>query len=123
MGLPLSAQSRSRRRLNDWKALVRHAVADRWTEPVLAGDVRLRVTYYSERAAMDGDNLLKPIQDALQGVVYGNGRQVIQAEGRHLDIDDPVRVRYMPSELALAFSDGRPFVLEGWPNPDRERIL
>jgi Holliday junction resolvase RusA-like endonuclease len=104
--------------------VVRGEVARRWTEPTLAGDVRLRVTYYSERAAIDGDNLLKPIQDALQGVIYGNDRQVIVAEVRHLDIDDPVRVRYMPSELALAFSDGRPFVhIEVWPNPDRERIL
>jgi Holliday junction resolvase RusA-like endonuclease len=103
---------------------VRQAVAKRWTDLVLAGDVRLRVTYYSERAAIDGDNLLKPIQDALEGVVYVNDRQVIQAEVRHLDIDDPVRVRYIPSELALAFSDGRPFVhIEVWPNPDRERIF
>jgi Holliday junction resolvase RusA-like endonuclease len=110
--------------LNAWKAQVRGEVASHWTEPALGGDVRLRVTYYSERAAIDGDNLLKPIQDALQGVVYANDRQVIQAEVRHLDIDDPVRVRYMPSALALAFSDGRPFVhVEVWPNPDRERIL
>lgn len=36
----------------------------------------MRVTHYSERRIADRDNLLKPIQDALQGVVYVDDKRI-----------------------------------------------
>jgi hypothetical protein len=59
----------------------------------------------------------------LQGVAYANDRQVTDGEGRRRNINDAFEVRYISTSLALAFSDGRPFVhIEIWSNPNQERI-
>jgi crossover junction endodeoxyribonuclease RusA len=55
------------------------------------------------------DNLVKPIQDALQGVSYPtDGRVDVTGNWRH--INGHFRVRYMSKRLAAAFSDGQEFV-------------
>lgn len=122
-GQPISAQSSRRDLLAQWKQQV-HAVCERaWRHAPLDGNIRLSVTYYSERARIDGDNLLKPIQDALEGILYTNDRQVTDTESHKRNIDDAFRVRAMSQALALAFSDGRPFVhIEIWHHPDQERV-
>jgi crossover junction endodeoxyribonuclease RusA len=105
---------------------VRAAGQTAWppTEALLSGTVRLRVTYYYEIAIGDMDNLVKPIQDALQGVAYLDDRQVSDVTGRRRSIDGSFRVRYMSAALAKAFSDGRPFVhIEVWRNPDQMEVV
>ncbi len=95
-----------------------------WLEPPFGGNVRFRVTYYCEVSRIDSDNLLKPIQGALQGIVYLNDRQCVESESRLRDINEPGAVRYISAWLALALSNGRPFVhIEVWDKPDRERVL
>jgi crossover junction endodeoxyribonuclease RusA len=107
-----------------WKELVRDVCQRAWNRPPLVGPVRLRVTYYCESTRIDGDNLRKPVQDALQGIIYGNDRDVRSGGDRIIDINRALKVRYMSAELALAFSDGRPFVhIEVWDNPDLESVL
>ena len=122
-GQPISAQSARRDLLEAWKRQVRRECQARWDGPPLQGNVRLRVTWYAEKARIDVDNLKKPVQDALQGIAYYNDRQVTDSEGRRRNINDPFRVRYISAALALAFSNGRPFVhIEVWGNPNQERI-
>lgn len=122
-GQPISGQTARRDLLDAWKQRVRWACEARWNSPPLQGNVRLRVTFYGERVRIDVDNLKKPIQDALQGLVYLDDRQVTDSEGRRRDINNAFRVRYMSAALALAFSDGRPFVhIEIWADPNQEHI-
>lgn len=124
-GQPLSAQSASRLALEAWKQRVRSACIAAWKkgEPPLDVAVKLQVTFYRQSELGDVDNLLKPIQDALQGIAYRNDRQVVDASARRRDIDKAFKVRYMSRALALAFSDGRQFVhIEVWCNPDQETI-
>ncbi len=72
-------------------------------------EVELRVTHYAERRIADMDNLIKPVQDALQGISYANDSKVdVTANWR--DINGRFRVRHMSPSLAMAFSDGREFV-------------
>ena len=88
---------------------------------MLLGSVRLSVTYYGEVRGPDLDNLVKPIQDALQRIVYGNDRQVIGVTARFEDIDERFATRYMSPVLAAAFVRGDPFVhIELWYPPDDE---
>jgi crossover junction endodeoxyribonuclease RusA len=69
------------------------------------------------------DNIRKAIQDALQGIAYRNDRQVSDGHDRRFDINGSFQVRHMSPRLALAFSDGRPFVhIEIWSNPGQEII-
>jgi crossover junction endodeoxyribonuclease RusA len=124
-GQPISAQTLRRRSLEDWKRAVRSGCAAAWPggQLPLDGWVRLRVTYYCETIVGDVDNLVKPIQDALQGVAYRNDRQVSDVTGRRRKIDGLFRIRYMSPALAMAFSDGRPFVhIEVWRDPGQEAV-
>lgn len=77
-----------------------------------AGPVRVVITYYhdGERPIVDTDNIIKPIQDALSGVVYVDDRQVTNSDCGRCRIDEALRVRGMSVALALAFSAGREFV-------------
>ena len=59
---------------------------------------------------IDGDNLLKPIQDALIGLVYEDDRQIIDAVTQKRPIDDPFFVRYISMVLAEGFAKGDEFV-------------
>ena len=73
-------------------------------------DVALHVTHYCEFAVGDTDNLIKPVQDALQGVVYVNDRQVKDGLSNRRNIDGRFRVRFMSPQLAAAFSRGEEFI-------------
>jgi crossover junction endodeoxyribonuclease RusA len=56
------------------------------------------------------DNLIKPIQDALEGIAYVNDSAVKDVTGNWRDIDGRFRLRYLSQPLADAFSDGREFL-------------
>jgi len=70
----------------------------------------LDIVYYAEGVSGDLDNLLKPIQDALQGIAYNDDKQVRELKGARRDIDASYKVRFMPLVLGAAFADGRPFI-------------
>lgn len=107
----MSAQTTKRAALQAWKQQVRAACEEVWADlPPINGQVVIGVTHYCETVIGDVDNLIKPIQDALQGVVYWNDRQVSDTIGNRRQIDASYVVRYMSMPLARAFSDGRQFV-------------
>ena len=70
------------------------------------------MTYYHEGTAVriDNDNLLKPIQDALNGLVYEDDRQITDTSVRKTPIDGKFRVRRAPITLLEAFARGDEFV-------------
>jgi hypothetical protein len=88
-GSPISARSRYRARLADWKARVAAAAAEHWRSTLFPGKVYVVVTYYHERktARLDSDNMIKPILDALTGVVYLDDRQASHIEARSVNLD------------------------------------
>lgn len=83
-GPPMSAQSRNSRKLAEWKARIRTAAARHWREAPFRRNVRVVVTYYHPHkfARLDTDNMVKPILDALIGVVYFDDRQASHIQVR-----------------------------------------
>ena len=70
-GKAYSSQSDNRVALESWKRQVSGVSAAAWRDrPPLTGAVELHIFHYTELLAADLDNLNKPIQDALQGVVF-----------------------------------------------------
>lgn len=71
--------------------------------------LKLTVVYYHDRQSVliDHDNMLKPIQDALAGLIYVNDRQITDAQTRKTNIDGRFRVRHLSAVYALAFGGGR----------------
>ena len=124
-GRPVSAQAANRLLLQVWKAKVAAAAHAAWPDgrQQLGGDVELRVTHYSERRIADRDNLMKPVQDALQGIVYSNDRQVKDAMSNWRDINGRFSVRFVSLPLAVAFSQGDEFLhIRLWTSPVSEDL-
>jgi Holliday junction resolvase RusA-like endonuclease len=112
-GPPLSHQTKNKAGLQEWRNTVRAAAARSWsqTDP-LTGELRMTVTYYHEGPAirMDNDNMVKPIQDALNGLVYLDDRQITDTVVRKTDINGAFIVRGASLILLQAFTSGKEFV-------------
>ena len=80
MGDPVSYQSNNRNRLKQWQDTVRAAAEAAWPAgkpPVQTHCLMLVVYYFGQRPILlDNDNLIKPIQDALNGLVYQDDQLV-----------------------------------------------
>jgi hypothetical protein len=83
-GPPVSHQSANKQLLADWRSRVTTAAARDWTAMPLSCDLRIAVTYYHEgdSVRIDGDNMLKPIQDALIGLIYSDDKFITDSETR-----------------------------------------
>lgn len=112
VGPPVSHQSDNKSLLVGWRARITTAAARDWTALPLTCDLRIAVTYYHEGASVriDGDNMLKPIQDALIGLLFVDDKQITDAQVRKAPIDGPIRARYTSRVLLEAFAVGEPFV-------------
>lgn len=111
IGVPASSQGSSRRRAS-WKATVAAAARAAWPmeEPPLACDLQIQITFFHEDAPLDVDNMLKPIQDALIGIVYDDDKQITDTHGGRRNLNSAFRVRGVSPALASGFVGGEPFV-------------
>jgi hypothetical protein len=106
---------------------VQSAAALRWgTAPPEKVSLRLTVTYYHEGDAVriDNDNMLKPIQDALNQLVYQDDRQITDTTVRKTSIDGEFRVRGASPVLLMAFVDWVEFIyVKVEEAPDHQKLL
>jgi crossover junction endodeoxyribonuclease RusA len=113
-GPPLSQQAKRRDRLREWRQTVLAAALALWPSSEAPIDVPIKITvvYYHEGATirMDNDNMLKPIQDALNGRIYVDDRLIVAASASKMPVDGPYRVRRMSRVIADAFVQGDEFV-------------
>ena len=85
VGPPVSFQTRNRARLQTWKQTVRNAAAAFWLnrQPPTAESLRFSIAYFYDQFAVgDVDNIIKPIQDALIGLVYVDDSQITDVDCR-----------------------------------------
>jgi len=113
LGPPVSHQSRNKARLDAWRKLVRSEAVKRWPlHSALSENLRIAVTYYHEGMAVriDNDNLIKPIQDALIGLIYVDDRLITETLIRKTSIDGLFRVRWESMVFFEAMSKGDEFL-------------
>lgn len=77
-GSPVSQQTRRRERLREWKAYVRNEAEKYWSteSKIFVDSVRVQIIYFYNDIALDIDNIVKPILDAIVGLVYVDDAQV-----------------------------------------------
>lgn len=111
LGVPASVQAQSSTRTR-WKAAVAAAASSAWPigAPPMTDKVQIHVTYFHEGAPLDVDNMLKPIQDALCGIVYVDDNQLLDTHGHLRDVGGAYRVQGMTPAQADGFVSGGPFV-------------
>lgn len=111
-GPPVSLQTRNRSRLQDWKARVRAAAQSYWKTggPPSDQNLRISITYYYDTASPDVDNIIKPIQDALVGLVYIDDNQIVDTSCRKRDINGSFKIRFASPILVNGFTQGDEFL-------------
>jgi hypothetical protein len=111
LGIPASVQAKSTTKQR-WKAKVSAAATSAWPagERPLSSKVQIHVTFYHESAPLDVDNMLKPIQDALCGIVYLDDAQLTETHGYLRDINAQYRVKGMTPAQASGFVSNGAFV-------------
>lgn len=110
-GPAVSAQTKNRQRLQAWKASVRAAATAKAgaAQPIL-DNVIFSVTYYYDTNSPDVDNIIKPLQDALNGVVYVDDDQIQKTTSRKKDINGSYRIRGASPIVLQGFMDGDDFL-------------
>jgi crossover junction endodeoxyribonuclease RusA len=105
-GRPVSVHARNRGAYHAWKESVlieaiRNSPA---TFPFTNFDARLTIVFVSEeRSPIDVDNVIKPIQDALTGVFYGDDEMVSDVEAHRRTWADEVNDDGLPNVLRAAW--------------------
>lgn len=107
-GIPLSGQARGRA---GWIARVKGEAMLSWSDaPPMSGEVSVVVWYFFRHGGLDVDNMLKPILDAVKGVIYRDDSGVSQVIGRKTELVGGLRIRDASTILDQAVSEGSDFV-------------
>src|SRR5687768_2846806 len=108
-GPPVSMQTRRRERYHEWKRFVRAAAEKYWPAggAALTGSLTVTIYYFFEAAPTDIDNVIKPIHDAIVGLVYANDLQVSDSIARRRDLLGQFTVTNVTPVLAEGFERGR----------------
>jgi crossover junction endodeoxyribonuclease RusA len=97
IGRPISHQSNNRILLRQWQDTVRAAAEAAWPKdrsPTTQACLLVVVYFFGQfPAALDNDNLVKPIQDALNGMVYEDDKQVTDTAIRRTSVEVQFRFR------------------------------
>lgn len=127
IGKPISHQTKDRKRLQTWKEKVRQAAEVYWAKRTPLGDpLRVVITHYydvplgEESGVPDSDNIVKPVRDALNGVIYVDDYQITDFISRRRNLNDSFRVKGMSTALAEGFCKGEEFLhikIESAPDP------
>jgi hypothetical protein len=112
-GPPVSQLTKDKPSLRAWRDVIRAAAAAIWggTLPLVT-QVQCTIINFHEghQASLDDDNMVKPIRDALNKLVYLDDRQITTSETRQVCIDAPLRIRRASAVLLAAFATGEEFV-------------
>ncbi|KPL19905.1 MAG: hypothetical protein AMJ92_00005 [candidate division Zixibacteria bacterium SM23_81] len=123
---PVSQQTRHRQRLRDWKDYVKQEALKYWPadQNPAEGPVCLTLIYLYEEAALDVDNIIKPIQDALVGITFQDDTIVTDVIGRRRRLDGSFDLTHASSVLIEGFEIGGEFVyVQVGDAPPQEQLL
>ena len=111
-GPPVSQQTRRRQRLKGWKQQVRQEAETAWPDDSapLTGLLRLQVIYFYQDHELDIDNIVKPIQDALIGLVYDDDVQITDILICKRRLDKTFRITNSSSVLEKGLSNNQEFL-------------
>jgi crossover junction endodeoxyribonuclease RusA len=126
IGTPVSQQTRNRARLRKWKETVRSGASKRWLNeiPIINQPIQIFAVYYYEDVALDSDNMIKPIQDALKGLIYSDDCLVTDSKAAKRNLNGSFRVKGMSPVIAEGFCSGCEFIhIKILEAPSQEELL
>lgn len=104
---PLSLQAK-RSRLQAWKGFVRGEAARVWNDAIIEiGDLHLTLVYLCDLAPPDTDNIVKPIQDALVGLVFSDDGLIADVECHRRSLSGVFDLTLLPNLLVAGIALGQ----------------
>lgn len=104
---PVSLQTRNRKNYQAWKSYVQAEAAKLWTTPPLSNqNLQLTLVYLSGSDPVDVDNIIKPIQDALVGLIYTDDILITDVESRRRLITGTFDLTRCPKPLLKGITTG-----------------
>jgi crossover junction endodeoxyribonuclease RusA len=85
---------------------VRAEASKTWVGTPYSGNVHLTLVYLYDTDPVDTDNIIKPIQDALIGLVYEDDSLVTDVESHRRSLSDTFDVALCPSLLVRGIRSG-----------------
>ena len=113
LGPPVSHQTKNKVKLTEWKQYVRTWASLHWgIGPPTKVAVEVSVTYFHEgdTVLLDNDNMLKPIQDAMNGLVYEDDRLVTLVHVKKARIRSSFSLQGCSKLVLDGLFEGRPFI-------------
>lgn len=113
-GTPTSHQTNNLQKRREWKETVRKAALNYWPlgQFPFEGPLQIMVVYFHKENEnrIDLDNMLKPIQDALNKLVYWDDQQITDVRIRKTSIRGNFRLANLSYMLAHGFLRKTEFV-------------
>ena len=119
-------ERRTRSKLTEWKQYVRTWASLHWgIGPPTKVAVELSVTYFHEgdTILLDNDNMLKPIQDALNGLVYEDDRLVTLVHVKKDRIRRSFSLQGCSKLVLDGLFEGKPFIAHPSGQSTEPRVL
>lgn len=86
---PLSLQCKNKTNLQKWRDFVRECASKKWNSPVLSNQkYYFKVIYICHNDPIDVDNIIKPIQDSLVGIVFDDDVNVVDVSAHRRFTDE-----------------------------------
>jgi hypothetical protein len=105
---PVSLQTKNRANLQAWKAYVAGEAAKVWQGTMIgAGDIELLLVYMFDLAPPDADNIVKPIQDALVGLVFSDDALISDVESHRRSLVGTFDLTRFPGLLVAGIAAGQ----------------
>jgi crossover junction endodeoxyribonuclease RusA len=111
-GPPVSQFARQREGLHAWKDLVREEAERLWPPGGLpsSSSLHITITYYYEDSPVDTNGIIKPITDALIGLVFNDNSQIEGLTQSRQDLHASFRIPNFTPVLAEGFGRGGEFL-------------
>ncbi len=104
---PVSLQAKASS-LRKWKAFVTTEASKAWiSSPVQTSGLELMLVYLCEVAPPDIDNIIKPIQDAMNGLVYDDDVQITDVHAHRRSVSGTFDITNLSTALIKAIDLGR----------------
>jgi crossover junction endodeoxyribonuclease RusA len=98
---PVSHQAKNRENLQAWKDYIYGRARNEWSggTPYTKVGLRLTLVYLCDDSPADIDNIIKPIQDALVGVVYADDSLISDVDSHRRFLSDAIDLTNLPPLL------------------------
>lgn len=104
---PVSLQTKNRQNLQAWKNFVYAEAGKTWSgTPHSGSNLHLTLVYLYDDAPVDVDNIIKPIQDALIGLIYDDDLLISDVESHRRPLTGGFEIAKYPDLLVSGILSG-----------------